>query len=792
MSDISRRIVKCTKCGKESEQLIVYSVNYLLGDKESNDKLINHKQKCPFCNYEAIDISIKDLNKLTRKELVNRFYGYHSKAKIDNSFLTINYLRKIQESLNNYYYESDTDFIMGGRKKFIYDEIFAILNGNKIVDNPLYFVLGSLEEFMCSQNQIYPEDVDKSKWQNGLIDGNDIKEIRDKNDRYSNKGIICLEEKKYIENIIDEIKKFIKGMDGDDMSLFNNYDINEKNNVPQFVYGIPDNMRKKWEKEKEEKEKTEGTLFKSFKGGYSGPSYYYYINKVEDKYQFRFGYSEDGRRIDNNLEDESLNRIDYQKSDYDAFIKELKEIIKDWKDNYDEPNVIDGTQWNLDLLENDKHYRGTNKFPDNFDEFTNLLKKYFNVDMFMNKINKYNVDAEDNIPYEVYGIPDFIREKRKYDINPEDNVPEKVYGIPNANNYEVKPAKTDIQILYGVKNPPMKKESIRIEIRNALADYVMLLTHDVDSEKYHLAFANLKQLDDKSISDLSTNISKHHYDNFVNKLLPVIKDWQDIYSGNNGISWNIKIEESKSKIISGNGEFPSNWNQLIDLLSEYEILFKQKREIDFEKIKDMKYEKLSFEEAVRNNFKDQFLADEVIKYFKEELKENEIVSKVCFKDLMKYNDILNEFATVVVRKSYDIENPITIHGYTAKQISELNPNFNICGVYTFLKYLRDDFEKAEETIKNGFPNKDVISFTLPNNKLREVSSEEAEKYLKEIENEVDQEMVNRGLLTIDGNKKIPAFGSCHVRWAIEKSILKERYNVDWKTPAEKNPNINYD
>lgn len=57
MTKISKRIVKCYKCGKESEQFLVFSVNYLLGTKESNDRLKNHVQKCPYCGYENIDIS---------------------------------------------------------------------------------------------------------------------------------------------------------------------------------------------------------------------------------------------------------------------------------------------------------------------------------------------------------------------------------------------------------------------------------------------------------------------------------------------------------------------------------------------------------------------------------------------------------------------------------------------------------------------------------------------------------------------------------------------------------------
>ena len=35
-------------------------------------------------------------------------------------------------------------------------------------------------------------------------------------------------------------------------------------------------------------------------------------------------------------------------------------------------------------------------------------------------------------------------------------------------------------------------------------------------------------------------------------------------------------------------------------------------------------------------------------------------------------------------------------------------------------------------------------------------------------------------------------GVCHVHWSTKKKILKKKYNIDWKTPAEMNPYILYD
>lgn len=58
MTKVSKKVVKCAKCGYESEQLVVYSVNFMIGSKDANEKLMSHKQICPKCNYAHFDISV--------------------------------------------------------------------------------------------------------------------------------------------------------------------------------------------------------------------------------------------------------------------------------------------------------------------------------------------------------------------------------------------------------------------------------------------------------------------------------------------------------------------------------------------------------------------------------------------------------------------------------------------------------------------------------------------------------------------------------------------------------------
>ena len=141
--------------------------------------------------------------KLKRKEVASKYYGKHNEINTENRDYVIYYLNEMYNFLNNYEYESNPDFIFCGRKKFIYDEIEEIMNGKKYVDNPVYFVLGSLEEFLSNNNEVHISDSDELG-----ISWNDL---RDANDRYISTGIICLEEMEIIKNII---KKNINQLSG--------------------------------------------------------------------------------------------------------------------------------------------------------------------------------------------------------------------------------------------------------------------------------------------------------------------------------------------------------------------------------------------------------------------------------------------------------------------------------------------------------------------------------------------------------------------------------------------------
>ena len=453
-------------------------------------------------------------------------------------------------------------------------------------------------------------------------------------------------------------------------------------------------------------------------------------------------------------------------------LKQIIKNIDLAKSDNREVQAFDGEAWEFVQYENDNivwerklgYIYGIEPLETICDMLRNLVKDDSDVfiademeenDMgLFSKKDKYDIDAKDNTPQFVYGIPDSMRNKNKYDVKPEDNIPQKVYGVPFFDNKNTKKCpycnSTELwKYLYGepthdydkdkyvlggceiTRNQPTykckkcgkdiypdnnfvmpkitTKKSIRIGIKNDKSNYVMLLNHYREDNTYDIAFADLNNLSGKTISDLSTRIPEMYFVTFIDRLYTIIKNWQNNYSGENKITWSINIEEDdNNRVISGNGGLPEEWDDLINLLIEYEKIFKNAKKIEIDKIQDMEYNRLTLKKAISQKVEDPFWVETIIKYFKEDAKVNDEVAKILFKDLSKYDDILNEFTKYLNQKTYDLENAIEINGYTAKKIHELNPSFEPTGVYTFMELLRTDPKRAEEIIKGGFKNKDAI------------------------------------------------------------------------------------
>lgn len=143
-------------------------------------------------------------NKLIRNKLIDKLLKYRSNTKYENNNFFKDYLKIIENEFLKSKFISDPDFLTIGSREQIINEFYSVLTDNdnynkkNCIKDPLYFALGNLQELIineCTINTILPVD--------------NFKELREKDIRYSNKKIICLEEKELIEKMMNDFKKAI-------------------------------------------------------------------------------------------------------------------------------------------------------------------------------------------------------------------------------------------------------------------------------------------------------------------------------------------------------------------------------------------------------------------------------------------------------------------------------------------------------------------------------------------------------------------------------------------------------
>ncbi|MFZ5807309.1 MAG: hypothetical protein ACOY3I_08910 [Verrucomicrobiota bacterium] len=80
-----------------------------------------------------------------------------------------------------------------------------------------------------------------------------------------------------------------------------------------------------------------------------------------------------------------------------------------------------------------------------------------------------------------------------------------------------------------------------------------------------------------------------------------------------------------------------------------------------------------------------------------------------------------------------------------------------------------------------------VEFSYAQSKPKRDPIEEDPRY-KTIIEKVDQDVE----ASLKKDNMYGEMGSCHIFWARKKKILKERYNLDWKSPSEMNPQVEFD
>ena len=99
----------------------------------------------------------------------------------------------------------------------------------------------------------------------------------------------------------------------------------------------------------------------------------------------------------------------------------------------------------------------------------------------------------------------------------------------------------------------------------------------------------------------------------------------------------------------------------------------------------------------------------------------------------------------------------------------------------YSQYVKEEIERSERYLEREDAEEDDDVFAS----LYRSQRESTEKKLNEA----------KRLMPDNPEQAAQVFmqlGSCHRLWAIQKSILKEKYGITWYTPAELHPEIKYD
>lgn len=143
-------------------------------------------------------------NKLIRNKLIDKLLKYRSNNKYENNNFFKDYLKIIENEFLKSKFVSDSDFLTIGIREQIINEFYSVLtdkdnyNKKNCIKDPLYFALGNIQELITNEFTI-----------NTILAVDNFKELREKDIRYSNKKIICLEEKELIEKMMNDFKKAI-------------------------------------------------------------------------------------------------------------------------------------------------------------------------------------------------------------------------------------------------------------------------------------------------------------------------------------------------------------------------------------------------------------------------------------------------------------------------------------------------------------------------------------------------------------------------------------------------------
>jgi len=145
-------------------------------------------------------------SKLRRKKLISKIEQYRENNK-NNIIVPAYYLgiiEIIEDEFDRHKFESNLNFFLFGRRKFLVDEFYSCLEEENI---NFEFVFGSIVELLMGYNNLQLRDIEEiSK----IFEGYTANQIIEKDTDYTKCGIICLEEKKCVNKMLCSLKDKLK------------------------------------------------------------------------------------------------------------------------------------------------------------------------------------------------------------------------------------------------------------------------------------------------------------------------------------------------------------------------------------------------------------------------------------------------------------------------------------------------------------------------------------------------------------------------------------------------------
>lgn len=74
-------------------------------------------------------------------------------------------------------------------------------------------------------------------------------------------------------------------------------------------------------------------------------------------------------------------------------------------------------------------------------------------------------------------------------------------------------------------------------------------------------------------------------------------------------------------------------------------------------------------------------------------------------------------------------------------------------------------------------------------RIRKQAQRKIDKIMKEANLEIS---AYEAEIELEDHPEKNAMGFCHIFWAVRKRILREKYHINWQSPAEKNPGVLFD